>query len=519
MIARVVPKNIESYGIVIDETPHEKLYTICQQLHVVALEEKYSPKRRKKKDLHQLYQDPRVKTLLKGYVKRKMLDFLQVARHADVHLCLDVKREVRLEQIRLTWAQLNLAPQPYFEKMSAGIRYTLVLQKGDHTIVPKDHDVHILLDKPGYLILDYQIYSLEHINGNKIKPFLKQAQVLVPPHLTKTYFEKFIIDVVQNVDVEAKGFEITQIDKVQSISTSFTEDFMNNQYVLDLIFDYGGTFFYGSNPRQKRNYLLMDDNGQVTINQFIRSRKENDVAQSLIEAGLTLNPARRFTLGEKDGCFDLIQWAIEHKDFFRSLGIKLVPPVIDKRDILLEPADISLQTVTKQDWFDIKGVIVVGDFTLTFAQLLDSIRRDDPLYILPNNKVFIIPAAWMTTYQSLAKFGVMEGELVRIKKNQYTLLEESEQLSQGLRHIVIEESEVDYHGDLHLKVELRPYQLEGRRHCPPQGWPRLACPPAGADRRRRCRNPSQGRDTETGRGMAGRRIAACPANPRQAQNG
>ncbi len=461
MVARVVPKNIASYGIAIAGSPHEKLFDICQQLRPKSLEEKYSRQKRKRRSLQQINEDPKAGILLKKFVQRKMGDFLQAIRQANLPLCIEIKRQLRLEQVRLSWAQESLLPMPHFIKMAEGIAYTLQLSKGSRTVIPQNENIQILLDDPGYLLIDDQIYTLKHINGNKIKPFLKRKEILIPNHLTKTYFEKFILEMAHRVEIEAEGFDIQQFDDIRSISASFTEDFIRRQYVLDLIFYYGETYFYFSDTSKRRNRLVMDEDGQVTIKQFTRSDTENKVIQNLLEAGLSLNMARRLILPENGDRFAVIEWVINHRDLFESLAIKIKTPVIDGHMTHLEPASLNLYTTTDQDWFDIKGHIEVGGFMLSFADLLESIRLGDPLFILPNQEAFIIPAAWMSTYRSLATFGIRNGEGIKIKKSQYTVVEETEVLSQGVRKIMTEDSEIDYETDPQLKGELRPYQLEG----------------------------------------------------------
>ncbi|MBK8504705.1 MAG: hypothetical protein IPL46_22355 [Saprospiraceae bacterium] len=463
MIAKAVPENVDSYKIPIAGTPHEQLLQICYQLSAAALEEKYNAKSRKKISLEQIFNDPKTGTLINQYVQRKMQQFLTLVQSSEVPLCLDIQRQVFLEQIRIRFSIDTLRPNLSFIKMKEGIEYRLELRAEEHLIIPHNHDVHIILDEPGYLLIDYKLYELQFINGNKIKPFIKKKEVFIPQRITKTYFEKFIMDVVNKVDIDAEGFEVEQLTEILRVSTYFTEDFIENRYILDLVFHYEEAFFYASDPTARRNRLIMDNDGNVTIRQIIRSEKENEFLKQLKIAGLERNAARRYVLEGQKGKFDIIQWVINHRHFFEANHIELVAPKIEGNTVRLEKAEIYLNTVVDNDWFDIKGSIKIGEFTFYFADLMESIRQDNPLFILPNGEVFIIPESWMTKYQALARFGKRSGDDIRINKSQYTLMEDSEDLTEGMGKVVIDDADIEYGEDKNLKAELRPYQLEGVR--------------------------------------------------------
>lgn len=461
MVARAVPDNIASYGLPIADTPNETLLQICDHLSIPALEEKYNARNKKKILFVQLCEDPKVGAIISQFVQRKMLTFLDLIKSFGLPLCLDIKRQVFLEQIRIHWSAHELMPSLYFKKMKNGIEYRLHLQSGKQIIIPHDHDVHVILDNPGYLLIDYKLYLLQLINGNKVKPFVKKKDVFIPERMTKTYFEKFIMDVVNKVDIDAEGFDVEQIDQIRSVATYFTEDFIENKYILDLTFNYGDSYFRASDSTRRRNRLIMDAEGNVTIKQIVRSEKEKKYLGKLVEIGLHRNAARRFYLDNPDGRYSIIQWVIDHRDFFASNNIILTPPVINGHTVVIEKAEMHLNTVIDNDWFDIKGSIQVGKFTLYFSDLMESIRNDDPLLILPDGTVFIIPESWMTKYSSLARFGKRNGPDFRINKSQYTLMEDTGELSPGIQKMVVQETEVDYEQDAELRAELRPYQVEG----------------------------------------------------------
>jgi len=461
MVARAVPANMVSYGVQVEGTIHGRLVTMCEDLSVEALTLKYGAAGRRRTTLAQAFEDSKKKVIITQYVQRMMQRFLEEIHTAGYPLCLEIERKVFLEDIRIRFASSSLAPSLSFEKKEEGIDYELKVHDGQSFIRPSEHDVHILLNTPGYILIDYVLFRLEEINGNKLKPFLQKKVVFIPEHLTRTYFEKFIMDVVNKVDIDATGFDIEQHQSIKGVSTSFDVDLFDDRFVMDLVFDYGESFFLGSNPTQRRNRLYFGAKDRIAIRQIVRSEDEKKYYGKLQEHGLELNSARRLVLPNVDSKYGMIQWIIDHKEVFSELDVELKPPLIGGKMVCLEPAKIFLNTVALNDWFDIQGTIEVGDHTLYFTDLILAIKQGDQFLELPDGHVFLIPDAWMTQYSSLANFGERNGDQIRIKKSQYGLVEGDEDLEEGVRKMVVSEEDIDYVPSKNLLATLRPYQTEG----------------------------------------------------------
>lgn len=461
MVARAVPENIVSYQVPVDETPHAKLLEICHSLNLTSLEVKFDSKGKRKRSLKQSFTDETIRGVITSFIERKVRQFLDTLLAADLPFCLDIERKVVLEHIRIHPQVEALVPQLSFNKNEKGIEYSLSLLRKDEITFPSDHDVHILLNEPGYVVLDYKLYKLDLINGNKIKPFQSKRTVFIPERITKTYFQKFVVDVVNLVDVEANGFEITQFDSLKSISAICVEDFMQDRYVLDLKLHYGETFFLASDRTQRRNRLHFEGDN-IRIHQIKRGKEEIKYFEQIMALGLCRNEAGRFELPkEVKDKYGIFHWLIDHQDELDKMGIRTETPEITGKPILLSKASLHIDSTADNDWFDIHGTIVIGEHTLYFSDLIQAIRQGNPLWELPDGQIFVIPDPWMSKYSSLATFGQQHDDRIRIKKSQYSLVEEDEDLSDGLLRIVVDHEEVEYTPSPLLKATLRPYQTEG----------------------------------------------------------
>ena len=64
------------------------------------------------------------------------------------------------------------------------------------------------MNEPSWITFDGKIYHIQHINGNKLKPFLQKKEVIIPNKNSIEYFNKFIKNVIKKVPIEADGFSV-----------------------------------------------------------------------------------------------------------------------------------------------------------------------------------------------------------------------------------------------------------------------------------------------------------------------
>jgi SNF2 family DNA or RNA helicase len=177
--------------------------------------------------------------------------------------------------------------------------------------------------------------------------------------------------------------------------------------------------------------------------------------------GLTINDdSNYFTPIDSlnNNAAQIIDWLITNKNALESKGFSVKTPVIDNKPIALLKPNLTITTHQENDWFDIKGTIIIGDFTIPFGQLIPNIRDNNPYFLLPNDHYFIIPNEWFEHYTGLAQFGKIKDNYLRINKSQAPALLPKSLLSEEQ---TIDNQELTWIPPQYLKAELRPYQIEG----------------------------------------------------------
>ncbi len=463
MKARATEVTVPTYNIVLPEDLSAKILKLTTELSLAGLESKYCTTKRTQNTLIKIFQEKEVKNSILKYYDRRLNDLFNILRDHNISLIVGIERKVRLEELKVSHADQSAEPVLRFEKTNLGIKYSLKLDTGkNEPWSPYQKDVHILSNGSPWIIADYQLFKLEKINGNKLKPFLKNEVIFIKNEMVYTYFEKFILQVAQKAEIEAQGFDVIQHNEIEKCSLNTTYDFVNKELVLDVLFGYKDSSFAHSSEANNKTRISVSEDKNISIIQIKRNfEKEKEWIERLKGLGLELNMSKRFRLTDEDDHYGMIQFLIKKKAELQDLGFEYKRPNVDGRAISLDSQSIRLKSDADNDWFDIHGVVEVGDHRIPFAQLLESVRDGNRFYPLPDGTHFLIPQTWMTKYEEIAKFGEKKGDGVRIRKAQYTFIDEVEELSGTVRKDIVVDTNVEYTPSSHLNATLRPYQVEG----------------------------------------------------------
>ena len=114
---------------------------------------------------------------------------------------------------------------------------------------------------------------------------------------------------------------------------------------------------------------------------------------------------------------------------------------------------IQTQVVEKNDWFDVKIEVTIGDFTIPFVKFIPYLEQKKYTFELPDQSIFMIPEEWFSKYSSLVKHLVVTSdETATLAKTKVALLENTDYTVQEQQTIPI---------STQIKAKLRPYQTYG----------------------------------------------------------
>lgn len=451
---------IESFGIVYEnlDSNTKKILTSCESLKPEFIFKKFSSKIKSAKTIADLQKDSKIDFAIRQHLKFHLSSFYNLIVQEQFPLCLNIGPEKDFYRAKITVTSTEFEPQIQFDKHDLGITYTLSLKENEITFLPMDSNIEILLDEPGWLVVNKKLGRVKELNSKKLMPFLKKKSIEIPSKLVDDYFKSFIPQIAKKIDIEANGFEIELRDKIISCSIQPVYDFFKNCYYLNLYFDYNGYIFDSGKTKKTHSFVDFSIINEPKIIQFKRSADENLYFEKLNEIGFIKIKNELFgwkSESEIEDPFANIQLVIDYKEKLESLGFTIENLKLESKEIITENHTVSASKETTGDWFDIRIIITIGNYTVNFSEIIPNLKSKERLFQLPDGNYFLIPLEWFSRYGSLAKLAKAENGALLLRKSNFTALDAIPEI----QNEVI--SKAEYTSSELLKATLRPYQLDG----------------------------------------------------------
>lgn len=361
---------------------------------------------------------------------------------------------------------VKLAPEPasvlfHFRRDELGTNYFPTLKCENKTVEFKGHMGIILVNQPTWLLNDGVLYTFEkNIDGNKLRPFLTKKHIHIPKATENTYFQKFVVPLVEKFDVYAKGFEIRSETLLASPVLTI-DNAWGDGIRLNLGFRYDAHMFpYHSG---KKVSVFLERDGDNYIFHRIRRNKawEEKQKEFLEEKGLHLFQGSGFkTQDDLHG----LDWLNQHQAILSEQGYIIHQD--EEKKYFIGNRSVELKATEDGDWFDVQAKVLFGEFEVPFSRLRRFILEGKREFPLPNGEIAIIPDEWFAQFNELIELS-HDPQGLRLHRHHYQLLENLQlsKVSQDLhaRLAAIEDwkMQVPAEPTERFDGELRPYQLDG----------------------------------------------------------
>lgn len=438
----------------------ERLFQLIDELQPAVIEEHFRQGKRRGPTIQTLLKERDTKRSLQQYVHDRLGQLLQLAVDAQLPLSWNVERRVLVKDFLLEPVAEALEPQMEFKKTEAGVTYRLRMIEGDNTWSIRDKEVAPITNYPAWIVVDYRLYQISHLNGFLVKPFRERDEVHIPTPSVAAYFRNFITKVAAKIRIQAEGFAVDQVQTLSSCHLTVIQHLFDSRYVLSASMLYPGASFGWQEHRQERTSLEM--NGEdVRIIQVTRDPAAEAVfIAHLKERGLAPEPQGNYwVLPDKENQpYAAVEWLLQNGSWLRKQGFDWEAPQLEQGQLSTEAGELTVSIADDNDWFDLRGAVRIGAHEFPFAKFVPYIKDGIRLFPLPDGTLFLIPEEWFSRYGELLRFTRPQGEVLRLERSQYMLLEHLAEAEP-----VLSESEIpdDFQPSSSLQATLRPYQLEG----------------------------------------------------------
>ncbi|SDR85040.1 Superfamily II DNA or RNA helicase, SNF2 family [Mucilaginibacter mallensis] len=373
--------------------------------------------------------------------------------------------------------KLHIAEEPasvlfHFRRDDVEIRYFPTIKYQGMRIEFIFKGAEIICNHPAWMLLEDTLYYFDkEIEGKKLLPFLNKRYIAIPRSSEKSYFEKFVVPLIEKHSVYAEGFVINT-EKYEATPILKPIYIEGGTSQLQLNFKYSGYIFpYGDGRHVS---VRMDLNGDVPV--FHRIKRslgwEKNKLYELEKLGLktvsTLFQNLEVAVSDEDAdhSFSVFEWLNFHHDALAELGFVIEQPEGQKRYVF-GSTRIDLEVKENNDWFDIYAVVYFGPYRIPFIQLKNHILNHKKEFTLPSGEIAVIPEKWFSQYGNLLHFSE-GGDDIKLRRHHIGLvsdLAESEladvTMTRKLQKLTDFEALEEIALPQNFKGNLRPYQKAG----------------------------------------------------------
>ncbi|VXB11913.1 Serine/threonine protein kinase [Flavobacterium sp. 9AF] len=443
------------------DSNEQQLLDICDKLSAKQLLTKYKIKNKEAKSLEFLLSDSKMKKLVSHFIDFSMERFFKCIAPTTIPLSIDLNKKDVFNKQQVVFSPNTLEPKFYFSKTSEHLIYRLSILCEGNEFFPYEKEIKIVLNEPSWITFNSKIYHIQHINGNKLKPFLQKKEVIIPNKNSIEYFNKFIKNVIKKVPIEADGFKVIKDTSCKGCIIKPSLSIIHKIYLLDVFFIYEDHTFSITDEKNTHISLNYNDNNEFTVLQTVRNKKqEAEIIKNLETNGLFFLNSKlaSFTnaIHDVSEYYNITELIAKHDEIENSNTT--IDWKINGKIINTQHFKISSHFIENKDWFDIEMTIEIGSHTFPFTAIIPHLRTGNRLYQLPDETFFILPEEWFSKYKSLVNFGKTDNNKIQIQKNQFTLLEET---GIATENNSFNKEIIPFKSTGNLKATLRNYQIEG----------------------------------------------------------
>lgn len=312
-----------------------------------------------------------------------------------------------------------------FNRKAEGTTYRVRIFKGEEEVLLLNRKARIVAGTPCVLQVRNSLLVFCDLEARRLQPFLEREAIFVPAAIEPKYYGNFVLQMVRDYPLEAEGFTI-QVPEAEAGAVLCLEQNLGGQPSLVLRIIYGKREILVNDPREV--LVHMEQDGQsYTFVKYIRNRtREEELATFLNKLGLkeekgsyVLPAAGRMT--PEDSIYAVVEWLSGNQEELGRQNI-MVRQTFYGSKYYIGSVKLDFDVVREKDWFDVYGMVKIGDYTFPFVKLRKYILNGIREFELPNGQMAVLPEEWFAQYRHLLLTGRREGERLVFDRHFFHLL-------------------------------------------------------------------------------------------------
>jgi superfamily II DNA or RNA helicase len=458
------PENIEKWRAVVPEIG-EKVVKILDEVSDSYM---FKVVGKGKKSLAHFYETIHTDKIFGDYVQsffeRRIAKCHSLLVGSDIPVFLKEKGFGNLYQDHILELKTRLS-QPVFKFSVSPIetRYALEASCDGEIIKLKHKDFQIISNEPCIIRLGFRVFQFESIDSKKLIPFFTKEYLTIPKSAEQKYFETFVLNAIRSQIVIPEGFTIED-SGLSAKAILMLETKLDGNLGLVLYFKYGSKNYLANAKIQREVHLKMINESYY----FTRFGRNTDWEASIKEVlkgnNIFNDQGAEYIPQGISSDYELVDWVNQNKVRLEENGITIEQQASGVA-YYLNGYYLDLKAKMENDWFDVFGIVRLGNFEFPFIHLRKHIIKNIREFILPNGEVFIIPELWFARFKPLFIVGKVENEKLVLGNSSFCFIKEAEIVCPEVSELYkrFENVNITDHIEIpsSLNAILREYQKQG----------------------------------------------------------
>jgi SNF2 family DNA or RNA helicase len=437
----------------------EEILKVCFQINEKGIYQHFNKKNIPQTSFFQNIEKQYLQEHIRPFIDKRILKILNLCDQEQIDIYyLQSKNIFETDRLKLHIEPLNCKFK--FEYEDNKLTYQLKLYQNKEPLKIQSQKIFILCEEPSVFIMNHEIHIIENFNTKKIIPFVSKSQIEIPEKFVDEYFKTFIRNAIKSHTVTAKGFQIDNPSIEPKAILRLSKD-IRQQFNLSLSFLYGNISVRSDQTSDKSLVQFNSENKSFTkTNRDLDAEK--DIKDELEKLGLKHKGGTSFGVEHSFNSFEIIEWVNTNAEKLRQLNIEILNELETK--YFLDIIEIKLKTEEKNDWFDLYGIVQLGEFEIPFIKLRNHIIKGIKEYELPDKSIAIIPEAWFAKYKDVFSLAEKDGNKLKISKYQLNLLSnielsQTQDFTKNFKAFI--EDSATFESPKEIQATLRNYQTQG----------------------------------------------------------
>ena len=426
------PSNLTEFAAKADETDR-KLVALADELNQERIITRCTGKRMKPEEFFlKHFSDAN-----RSHIREHALEGIERVKAQMLPLLADKPFYVMGQDGNPAWQPILVEKEPatirfHFHRNPDNTHYYPTLRHHGERLEIIHKGAAIICNRPAAVLVQGHLFTIAgQADGKKLLPFLTKKFVAVPRSVEAKYYRNFVAPLIETEDVVANGFTIDRISTPPKpvLLLELQADEQNSLFAADradeddadgevaiaaapavvavpttwasisLRFAYGVHTVLpgGAVPVSVRSVEREGDFSFIKIER--RLTEEQRVADDLAAHGLPLKSGYRapFTLGQA------LRWLQTNRAYLDGLGAQIRQNLPSGLRFALEAPRLELAAAERIDWFELSGLVRIGEHTVPFATLRRALARREAWIRLPDGELLPIPQDWADAIEELAR--------------------------------------------------------------------------------------------------------------------